>query len=187
MDSSPDGVEFRRRVQRIETLIREIDDVADGAARARARELIRAVLELHGAGLARLLEHCAAVEGESMITALAGDELVGSLLLLHGLHPLDAETRVRQALETVKPRARSHGGTVELLGIVEGAVHLRVSGCWDSSSPALPALKQAIEDAICVKAPDVTVVDVEIVTLEPAEDRSRLALPVVAGTLRTAR
>jgi Fe-S cluster biogenesis protein NfuA len=187
MASSVDGADFRRRVQRIETLIREIDGLADAAARARARELIRAVLELHGAGLTRLLEHCAAVEGESMITALARDDLVSSLLLLHGLHPLDAETRVRQALETVRPRVRAHGGTVELLEIVDGAARLRLSGAWDSSSPAFTALRQAIEEAICAKAPDVTVGAVEVVILEPAEDRSRLALPVVAGASRTAR
>ena len=32
--------------------------------------------------------------GHALIASLAGDDLVSSLLLLYGLHPLDLETRV---------------------------------------------------------------------------------------------
>ena len=52
---------------------------------------------------------------------LTGDELVASVLLLHGLHPVDLETRVRGALEKTRPYLKSHGGNVELVGIDERA------------------------------------------------------------------
>ena len=38
------------------------------------------------------------------------------LLLLHGLHPVPLEARVRAALDEVRPYLESHGGDVELLG-----------------------------------------------------------------------
>jgi Fe-S cluster biogenesis protein NfuA len=181
MAHTPDDAGFRRRVQRIETLIREIDRLADPEARVRARELVQAVLDLHGAGLERLLDHVAETAGPAVIDAAARDDLVGSLLLLHGLHPLDVETRVRQALEAVKPTLRAHGGAVELLGVAGGVVRLRARGGWHSASASVTTLKLAIEEAVYAKAPDVTAVEVEGLTQtwDGADGHARFALPVV--------
>src|SRR5215468_10106442 len=107
MVGSFDGQEFRKRMERIEVLLQEVESYADPAAREHTRELVQAVLGLHGAGLERILETVA--EGESglaTIDALGRDDLAGSLLLLHGLHPVDVETRVRQALDRVRPHVR---------------------------------------------------------------------------------
>ena len=49
-------------------------------------------------------------------SALVEDGVVASLLLIHGLYPVALETRVREALEAVRPYMESHGGDVELLG-----------------------------------------------------------------------
>jgi hypothetical protein len=46
--------------------------------------------------------------------------------LLYGLHPVDFETRVMQALEKVRPYLQSHGGSVDLLSVDEGVVRLRL-------------------------------------------------------------
>src|SRR5207302_8925882 len=50
-------------MRRIEALVRSMEACADVAAREAARELVRTVLDLHAAGLARLLE-LAAQSGE---------------------------------------------------------------------------------------------------------------------------
>ena len=65
-------------------------------ARERAEELVRLVTDLYGAGLERLLEVLADAGrlDEALLDALAADELVASLLLVHGLHPYDVGTRV---------------------------------------------------------------------------------------------
>ena len=64
---------------------------------ARPREIVQAVLDLHGAGLERILGHLAdAGDRRRVLDACARDEVVGGLLLLHGLHPLDLEERVLQ-------------------------------------------------------------------------------------------
>ncbi len=92
---------------------------ADPAARAAAQELVRTLMELHGAALERMLGmiHEAGGPADGLIDQFGDDELVGSLLLLYGLHPVDLETRVRQALEKTRPYLRSHGGNVELAGV----------------------------------------------------------------------
>jgi Fe-S cluster biogenesis protein NfuA len=180
-----DDREFQGRLQRIETLIQEIEHFPDPDARAGTRELLQAVLDLHGAGLERLLQQVrAAPSGTAAIDELGRDPLVGGLLLLHGLHPLDLETRVRQALDQVRPALRTHGGSVELLSVADGVVRLRLMGNCHGCPSSAVTLQSTIEEAICARAPDVTGIEVEQEAGNgpPLEDRhSRMALPLVQG------
>lgn len=88
-------------------------------------------MESYGAGLARMLEVIDETGGmnPTLLDRLAVDDLVASLLLLHGLHPYDVETRITRALERVRPYLASHGGDVKLLGWKEAVtvVHRRRS------------------------------------------------------------
>src|SRR3712207_5602276 len=112
---------LQERVARIDTLLKEIESLEDQNARSKAAEMAQVLLELYGEGLARVMEVIAqGNERERIFEALAEDELISHLLLLHGLHPLEVETRVVQALEEVRPYLRSHGGNVELLGVEGG-------------------------------------------------------------------
>ncbi len=155
---------FQQGLQRIETLISTIEATAPPPIRASASELVQALLELHGAGIERMLDLTweAGEAGPALINdVLARDELVGSLLLLHGLHPLDLETRVVHALDKVRPYLGSHGGDVELLGVDDGVVRLRLQGSCDGCPSSQMTLKYAIEDGIYAAAPDVTSIEVE--------------------------
>jgi Fe-S cluster biogenesis protein NfuA len=97
-----------------------------------------------------------------MIDKLAEDDLVSKLLLVHGLHPLDLETRVRNALESVKPRLGLHGGSVELIGVTpDGGIKLRLEGNCHGCPSSRVTLKSSIEEAIYAAAPDVTAMEVE--------------------------
>ena len=184
MASSKEAREFRSRIERVEALIREVEQCSDPAVRSTAQELLRTVIELHGAALERILETVADTGERSvtLINALVEDDLVASILLLHGLHPLDLETRVRQALEEVRPLLRSHGGNVELLGLSAGVVRLRMLGSCDGCPSSAMTLKHAIEAAIYEKAPDVTEIEVD----QPAtnghvakDGLARIALPIL--------
>ena len=93
---------------------------------------------------------------------------MASLLLLHGLHPLDLEARVRQALEQVRPYLRTHGGDVELLGVDDGVVRLRMQGSCHGCPSSAVTLKHTIEEAIYDAAPDVAAIEVEGVVEPPA-------------------
>jgi hypothetical protein len=90
--------------QRIDELLAELRARPDPRAAAVAEELTCCLVQLYGAGLERI----AARLGPVQVLDLCGDPLVESLLLVHDLHPMDTETRIRQALErTGRPPATS--------------------------------------------------------------------------------
>src|SRR5215469_8833963 len=122
--------EHQRRSEHIGKLIEEVAEFTDPHVRATTGELIQSLLEMYGEGLARILELTAQTEerGLALIETLARDDLVGALFLLHGLHPIDIETRVNQALVEVRPYLRSHGGNVQLLRVEDGRAYLRLEG-----------------------------------------------------------
>jgi Fe-S cluster biogenesis protein NfuA len=160
----PTTREFQGRLARIEELIHALDGIADEGARSQARELVEALLELQGAALERTMEliYDSGPGGQAMIDVLGHDALVSSLLLVHGLHPLDLETRVRNAIEAVRPRLAQHSGSVEFLGVTpEGGVRLRLEGNCHGCPSSRLTLKFTIEEAIYAAAPDVTSLEVD--------------------------
>ena len=158
--------------ERIDVLL-DASGAGGVVARERAEELVRLVADLYGAGLERVLEivHDAGRLDDEVLAALAADDLVASLLLVHGLHPYDVTTRVEQALEGVRPYLGSHGGDVELLDVSEsGVVRLRLLGSCDGCPSSSVTLKLAVEGAIGAAAPEITSIEVEDAPAEPAED-----------------
>jgi Fe-S cluster biogenesis protein NfuA/nitrite reductase/ring-hydroxylating ferredoxin subunit len=150
-------VEDRELIGQVEGILGELESLADPAARDTALETVQAVLELYGSGLERIVESV----GPLQATALASDELVGHLMLLHGLHPVPVEERVRDALEGVRPYLGSHGGDVELIGVVDGVARVRMRGSCEGCPASSMTLKLAIEDAVLKAAPDVDAVEAE--------------------------
>ncbi len=181
LDSSDQ--EFRRRMERLERLLQEVDGIEEAPVRAQVREVVQALLDLHATGLERMLDQIAGAgeAGLAQIDALARDVLVGSLLALHGLHPLALEDRVRQALEKVRPYLRSHGGNVELLACDAGVVRLRMVGSCHGCPSSAMTLKLAIEEAIYEIAPDVAAIEVEGV-VEPATVPISMIVPITELT-----
>jgi Fe-S cluster biogenesis protein NfuA/nitrite reductase/ring-hydroxylating ferredoxin subunit len=147
----------RELIGRVEGLLGELEGVADPAARDLALETVQAVLELYGAGLERIVDRA----GELQTTALAADELVEHLLLLHGLHPVAVEERVRAALDGVRPYLGSHGGDVELVGVDGGVALVRMQGSCEGCPASAMTLKLAIEEAVLKAAPDVERVEAQ--------------------------
>jgi Fe-S cluster biogenesis protein NfuA/nitrite reductase/ring-hydroxylating ferredoxin subunit len=172
---------LQERVARMETLLEEIETLPDRNARSKAAEVVGALLDLYGEGLARMMEVVAeGEERERTFDAFAEDELVSHLLLLHGLHPLDLKTRVIMALEEVRPYLQSHGGNVELLGVKEGVARLRMQGSCSGCPSSTVTLRLAIEEAIQKSAPDL-----EGIEAEGVAEEARPAPTIVAGpTLR---
>ncbi|MGH9397850.1 MAG: NifU family protein [Terriglobia bacterium] len=152
---------FQQQIQQIEQLIARLDGAGDPSLRDAAKTLVQLVMELHGAGLDRIMEMIsqAGEEGEQLMERFDHDELVRSLLLLHGLHPLDLEARVQRAVETVLPLLRSRGVEVKLLGVAEGVVRVRLDGSLNGCGAQ--SIKSAVEDAIYEAAPDLAGLVVE--------------------------
>jgi Fe-S cluster biogenesis protein NfuA/nitrite reductase/ring-hydroxylating ferredoxin subunit len=162
-------LDLRATGERIDALIEAVAVGGVGPsdptrARERAEDLVRTVTDLYGAGLERLLEivHDSGRLDEELLGLLAADDLVASLLLVHGLHPYDVRTRVEQALESVRPYLGTHGGDVELLEVTDqGAVRLRLLGSCDGCPSSSVTLELAVQDAIEAAAPEVTAIEVE--------------------------
>jgi Fe-S cluster biogenesis protein NfuA len=154
--------DLRKTGERIETLL---DAFSAGGilARERAEELVRLVVDLYGAGIERILEllHAEGRLDDTALDALTGDDLVSSLLLVHGLHPEDVPTRVGRAIDAVRPGLAGQGGNVELLDIGDGpTVRVRVTaggGCGSSSS----SVRELVERTIMDHAPEVRAIDVQ--------------------------
>ena len=158
-ESPADETQWRAAGDRIQTLL---DSCATSgpAAHDRAQQLVREVVGLYGAGLQRIM----AQAGPQLADRLATDDLVASLLLVHGLHPHDARRRVGDALDRVRPYLGSHGGDVELLEVAGGTVRLRFQGSCKSCPSSAVTLELAVEDAIRAAAPEI--VDIEVVPAE---------------------
>jgi Fe-S cluster biogenesis protein NfuA/nitrite reductase/ring-hydroxylating ferredoxin subunit len=150
------------RVGRIEALLERVEGLADPGARDVALELVQALLDLYGEGLARIVEHVSARDdGGGLAAALAADDLVAHVLLLHGLHPVPVEQRVREALDSVRPYLDSHGGGVELLSLDGGVAKLKLEGSCNGCPSSRVTLQSAIEDAIQTAAPDVARIEAD--------------------------
>jgi hypothetical protein len=126
-------------------------------------DLVRAVTDLYGAGLERLLDllHETGTLTDAAVAAIAGDDLVAGLLAVHGLHPYDAATRIRRALA---------GTGVELAELTAGG-RCRIRVRHGHQPP--PGVEQRIEAA----APEIT--GIEVVPVQPV-------IPVAALFTRVA-
>jgi Fe-S cluster biogenesis protein NfuA len=155
----PKQKEVESQIESIDKMVRALEDAKDPVLRANAKDLVQALMALHGACLERMLEVVghSAESGKSIIDTFARDGVVKSVLLLYGLHPVDVKTRVLEALEKMRPSMRLHAGTVSVVGIdEEGMVTLRMEGKSEGCGSSASALKQAVEQAIYEAAPDIS-------------------------------
>jgi Fe-S cluster biogenesis protein NfuA len=158
-----DDREFQVKVQRIGQLVGDLESIADPEARASAKALVQLLLDLHGAGLERMMEVVAKSgdTGQQTIDELGREPLVSSLLVLYGLHPLDLESRAAQAVERVRPQVRKGGGELDLLGVENGAVRLHLQVTGHGCGSTAKTLRKLVEDSLYEAAPDMSRLSIE--------------------------
>jgi Fe-S cluster biogenesis protein NfuA len=161
--------------RRVEEILDQLADSGDDRARAAAEELVRGLMEFYGAGLARVV----ALAGRAdALDGLLGDELVASLLVLHGLHPDDLPTRIARALERV-----GHSVEIESLDESIGVLRLRVTAATGCGCPSTQdAVRQAAVDALSCFAPEVTQVEMVTASREPGLLQISTGPPRVAAS-----
>lgn len=170
------ATDLRAVGDRIESLLGDLRSTGEPRLVERVEELLGLVTDLYGGGLARIVE--LAGEDRAFVERLASDDLVATLLVLHGLHPRTLEERVADALDAVRPYLGSHGGDVELLGVDDdGVAHLRFAGSCDGCPSSAVTLELAVERAVLDAAPEV--VKVEVDGAAPASSSG--AVPVQLG------
>jgi len=180
-----DEQEVREQVAQVDGLLTAVEALEDSSARETAAAAVQGILSLYGESLARVMQTASELGGEPLLRAFANDELLSHLLLIHGLHPDDVETRVRRAIEDVNPFLAAQGASADLLSVAGGVVRLRFqsrgAGCHSSGGALKSALEQAVQDA----APDLD--GLEIVELNESSPRliniSELLNSVPAGAV----
>ncbi|MCD0449906.1 NifU family protein [Actinocorallia sp. API 0066] len=123
-----------------------------GATAARALDAVALLTQVYGEALARVVDR---IGGErALCDALAADELVGHLLVLHGVHPEPLETRIERALARLRPVLG--GAEARLEGVAGDVARIRLSGARGCGSGPL---EDVVRDAVLATAPELASVD----------------------------
>ena len=181
--------DFQQRVTSIENLVNRLEGSTDPSVTSAARDLMKAVMDLHGSSIERMLEiiHDSGEPGKSIIERLGRDELVQSILLLYGLHPRDMHTRVADALDSQRAFLRSHGASAELVSIDEAGVvtvrlQAKAGGCGSTATSVKSTIKAAIQEA----APDAGSIVVEETNSIALTGPNFVSVAVLQGSQATA-
>ena len=155
---------------RIEVLLGELRSQASPEVGAKVEEVVGLLVELYGAGLERILEivNEDAEAAAPLLQRFTDDKFIESLLVLHGIHPVDVDTRIEAALDRARPYLGSHAGGVEYLGVDDdGVAHLKLEGSCHGCPSSTVTVKLTLEQAIAEAAPEVMRVEVEGVAEAP--------------------
>jgi Fe-S cluster biogenesis protein NfuA/nitrite reductase/ring-hydroxylating ferredoxin subunit len=130
-------MEFDKAVAELDALVRTLEREGD----ERALLLLELVDAIHRPALKLIAE--------------GHDEhpIAQALLGMYGLRGLDDELLVEEALDEVRPYINSHGGQVELLGVEDGVVRIRMSGSCVGCAASEMTLKRGIEEALRERYP----------------------------------
>src|SRR6185295_5661800 len=152
-----DSEDPRAAAVRIESLLAELGASGDARVRAAAEDLVRQLMQLYGAGLARMME-LVFEQDEAAAGALfdrfAEDPLVASLMALHGLHPQTVEARIARALDRVRPVVTAAGADLTVLAVGADSIRLRLDTQPGVSSPAAN-VRPIVEPVIAEAAPEI--------------------------------
>jgi Fe-S cluster biogenesis protein NfuA len=153
---------FQEKIRQLGTLVGELDAMPGDGSNTAARELVQLLMEVHGTGLNRLLEivYESGESGEAIIAKAGEDPIVRHLLVLYSLHPEPMESRVLKALDAAAPRLRKMDSEVELIGISDGAVQVRVTTAGHGCGSTARSAQSIVEEMTYDMAPDLTSLEI---------------------------
>lgn len=125
-------MEFDKAVAELDALVETLEREGD----ERALLLLQLVDAIHRPALERI------AAGDT------DDPIAQVLLQMYDITPPDDEVLVEEALDDVRPYINSHGGEIELLGVADGVVELRMSGSCAGCAASALTLKRGVEQAL---------------------------------------
>lgn len=163
-----DEKEFERKMQRVGTLVEAIEAMQEPGSRAKAREIVQLLMEVHGTAIERMMElifefsppeQSGGADASQSISAgiidkLARDPIVRSMLLLYSLHPDDLESRVTQAVELAGERLRKLNASVELASLEGNEARFRLHVSGHACGSTVHTLQSTVEECLYELAPD---------------------------------
>ncbi len=150
---------------RLEELVREVRSLENQHARDVALELVQSVMGLHASAIERMMELIHESEcGGALLHRFAEESTVSGILLLHDLHPIEFETRVRRALE--QPSLAVRGASVQIVSIDGAAVKLNAAGGPEFEARVRAAIMEAAPDAETIEIESASPIDAGFVPLD---------------------
>ena len=146
--SSEPPAEFQHLLQWIGTGLERMEGIEDERTREEVFALLEGIDVLHRQALERLLKLLGNLSGHGLVERVAQDPVVRTLLEMYDLPEADERTQVERALESVYPYFRSHGGKLEILGVEEGRVRVRLSGSCEGCPGTATTLERIVEEAL---------------------------------------
>jgi hypothetical protein len=148
---------------RIEDLLDQLAALPDRRAGVLSEELVRCLVDLYGAGLTRIVDLACgqdAPSGRELLERLAVDDVVGSLLLVHDLHPRGLQARVEEMLAEL--RLNLTEADVRLLHLDETSSYIKLRIVQSADSPhAGASIEQKVRDAVDAKVPELVHVEID--------------------------
>jgi nitrite reductase/ring-hydroxylating ferredoxin subunit/Fe-S cluster biogenesis protein NfuA len=156
--------EFQHLLEWLGTGLERMEEIQDEKTREEVFALLEGIDVLHRQGLGRILDLIANLGGPQAVERISQDPIVRTLLEMYDLPEADERTQVEGVLEDVYPYFQSHGGKLELLGVENGRVRVRLSGSCEGCPGTATTLQRVVEEALREGFPGFT----ELVAEEPS-------------------
>ncbi len=157
------GVE--QRLARLDDVLGQLERVPGRTAEL-AMEAVETLTEIYGEALGRAVRACSG--HPQVLSAFSGDELLGHLLVLHGIHPDPAERRAARAVADLAPQLRSQGASAELGGVRDGVAHVVVSSGSCGSCGSSTDVHELVRSQVMTMAPELAGVEISAPAPAPA-------------------
>lgn len=140
-------------------IVEELQQHPDTVVRQRVFELLDWVEAFHREAVVRISEQLPA----ETLAALKEDPVVAHLFdtYMEEGEPEDLEALLDDALDEIRPYVHSHGGEMEVLGVGDGIVRLRLMGSCHGCPSSMVTLTQGVEKILKEKWPAFRKIEVE--------------------------
>ncbi|MFL5699921.1 MAG: Rieske 2Fe-2S domain-containing protein [Ktedonobacteraceae bacterium] len=163
--------------RRLDSLIQTFEQHPIVQVREEVMEMLGLIDALHRLGLRHLIESLQA-QGPALLDQALEDPAVNTLLTLYDLLPPGPREQVEMALETVGPYIASQGGSIEVLDVIDGVVHMHLGSPGNGSADSTATLMQDIEMALREGYPDFRSIEVHDRVEVPVSERPGSFIPL---------
>ncbi len=140
--------EFQHLLEWLGTGLERMEEIQDEKTREEVFALLEGIDVLHRQGLGRILDLIGSLGGQKAVERISQDPIVRTLLEMYDLPEADEQTQVERVLEDVYPYFQSHGGKLDLLGVENGRVRVRLSGSCEGCPGTATTLQRVVEEAL---------------------------------------
>jgi hypothetical protein len=153
---------LRAESSQIEHLLDELRSLVPEPVFHRVEDVIGRIVRMYGAGIARAVGHArtAGVDDRRYDELCCDDDLLASLLLLHGMHPRTAQQRIEAALVVLCTELGLPAGALVLESLADNAVILRASGALGGGAMASRVAEGIVHRVVEAAAPEVASIEI---------------------------